>query len=592
MEKKPAILIVDDRRENLLVLERILERSDTVIVKARSGNEALKACLNHDFALALLDVNMPEMNGFELAELMRGEKRLSRVPIIFLTAAYTEKHQIFQGYSSGAVDYLVKPLQPEILLNKVEVFLDIFRQREELQRLNRDLQAAREEADSANRAKSAFLANMSHEIRTPMNAVLGLTDLTLSTELNRQQREYLELIKTSAESLLEVINDILDFSRIEAGKLHLVDAPFEIREVVEKTVRTLAVRSHEKGLELLCRIDPAVPPVLVGDAGRLRQILTNLVGNAVKFTESGEIQVQVEALPEGKPQRLTLRFSVTDTGIGIPHDKLNRLFKSFSQVDSSLSRKYGGSGLGLDISARLVEMMGGAIGVESVEGKGSTFTFRLPFSVAGTREPASSFASGGEKPENPLNPEIAGLRILLAEDNDINQRLALALLKQRGWEATAVRNGREALRALRTDRYDLVLMDVQMPEMDGLEATRRIREEEKGRGGHIPVIGLTAGAFAEDRERCLEAGMDDYLPKPFKAKEFLEVVASHAQPLGASPSSEESGPAVDLSDSLRSVGGSKEFLAESGPEIPRGPASDPREAPGGLAEERRQVAGA
>lgn len=672
-DSKPHVVLVEDDDHFILPMRYALESRGAQVTVLTRGREALEFLANpeKDVDLILLDIGLPDVDGFQVLTQLQGAHGVTRWPVIMLTAS-GELRNVVEAFQHGAYDYLVKPVRMEEFTARIGSCLEKKRLRDELETSNRELVKARDAAEANARFKSEFLANMSHEVRTPMNGIIGLTDLVLEGSLERHQRENLEMIRGSMDVLLHLINDILDLSKIEAGRLALDPHDFDLRRIVENVGELMRPAAQDKGLTLISALAMDAPRMVRGDSIRLRQILLNFIGNAVKFTSEGSVTLWVRSVPG----TYRFRFEVRDTGIGIAREKRDLLFESFVQADISTARRYGGTGLGLSISRSLVELMHGTIGLESEEGLGSLFFFEVDLAPATEPlEPKEKLGSllhpcramlavvpelkallshyleglgcqvltaedwhKGEgvgyffvdskhasiRPPDPActvlwmetsanekavvenetvdgvisqpvklgslleamahpshqdpgsrllnHPEAASnkahstemsthatpLRVLVADDNAINLKVAIRMLERLGYAYDLARHGREVIQKLRAEPFDVVLMDVQMPEMDGYEATQAIRQEQSSGGirPNLPIIAMTANAMRGDRQKCLSAGMDDYLSKPVRLEELrkkLEAIASVSTIQQAVPSQGGPGEPAEEVNSLLEV---------------------------------------
>lgn len=514
------LVTLADITESKLIHERLekyqllIEKTNDVMLFIDDDGNIIEA---NDAAVRMYEYTLEEllaMTVFDLRRIDKTKENIANMQISYQSAVVFET---IHYRKNGVAVHVEVSSQGNVLKNK-NIILNIVRDITERKKSQAEIILAREKAEVANAAKSQFLANMSHEIRTPMNGIIGMTDLALMTNLRDEQRKYLNVVKASTMALLRVLNDILDYSKIEAGEITLEKRLFNLKKILCEVIELFDVGAKQKGLYITLTIDQKIPEQLIGDSVRLRQVLSNLLGNGIKFTDQGQIKVNVTI--EGKTQgTITLRFIVKDTGIGIAENQLDKLFKRFSQVDDSHTRQFGGTGLGLAISKKIIEILGGEIGVESKENIGSTFFFTAVF---GLEEELQEGSSG----HNPVffNKNSREKKILVAEDDLVSRNMVTLVLGKNNFVVSSVENGKQALAAFEQESFDLILMDINMPYLDGYATTAMIRSKEKNRQASTPIIAMTAYALKDDEKKCLEAGMDDYISKPIDLKALIKII--------------------------------------------------------------------
>jgi two-component system, sensor histidine kinase len=518
---KTNILIVDDYQENIDALSGLIAADDVRIFTALNADDALDLLVRYDFGLAIFDVQMPVMDGFELARLARGVKRHRHLPIIFVTAQQETQRVLFEGYESGAVDLLFKPLDPHMVRTKVRVFVELNQQRTRLQDQVEELQRLRVEADSANVAKGQFLANMSHEIRTPLAAVMGFADLIIGESLSEKERaEFSDAIKRNGNLLLKLIDDILDLSKIEANQVEYEKGEFDLNELLSDVESTLSFKARSKGVSLELNRPRQALPVYKSDSLRIKQVLLNIIGNAIKFSERGTVKVDTSIQQNGGTD--SVRFLIADNGIGMTAEQIRKIFRPFGQADSSTVRQFGGSGLGLVISRQIARGLGGDVRlIHSQPGEGSVFEVAFKMERSAKRAALNQLEERTD--ESADLSHLQDKRVLAVDDSEDNLTLIQMFLRGTGVELTTAESGMRALELSAKTPFDLILMDIQMPEMDGHETTRRLRQS----GVTAPILALTAHAIRTEHDRCLAAGCNAVLTKPVKHQTLLASIARH-----------------------------------------------------------------
>ncbi|MHC8948108.1 response regulator [Sphingobacterium hungaricum] len=512
------LLLLDDKEENLISLRALLEDIEHInIISCSDPNEALKICWKDQISIALVDVQMPEINGFEFVSLLKSNPKTNHIIAIMVTAISKEDRYLIKGLESGAVDYLYKPLNPEITIAKVKSFVkqihiqeEIKQKNIELEKSKLDLIRAKEEAVEARKSKEIFLANMSHEIRTPINGIMGILHMLQNSHLDDDQRDWLDRLDGASQSLLLIINDILDLSRVDSGMLKIVNRDLSIKEMVDDIKKIYNIKASNKGLNFEIKLDPRLPMYIKSDALRLQQIIGNFISNSLKFTEQGEIKLCIDVI-ENLDSNYLIRFTVIDTGIGIKSESVEKIFLAFEQADDGITRKFGGTGLGLAIVKRLADLMKGKVSAKSVYGKGSEFYFETLFQV-------SLYYTSKEEKENQQYtklPRLNDLRVLVAEDNELNSFMLAHMLRTWGCDVDIVKNGKFAVENTIKNMYDIILMDTHMPIMSGFEAINEIKSNPSDRVKSIPIITISASVLEYEQQAAYKAGADAVIGKPF-----------------------------------------------------------------------------
>jgi signal transduction histidine kinase len=523
---KTNILIVDDYRENIHALSQLIEADDVQVFSAESANAALSILTEQDIALALIDIQMPQVTGIELAQLIRGVNRYKDLPMIFVTAHQEDQSLIVQGYESGGVDILFKPLNPVIVRSKVRAFVELRKKTDLLKKSIHDLVQLKVEADAANRAKSDFLANMSHEIRTPLSAVLGFSEiLANSNATDAEKKRCRTAIHNNGNQLMRLIDEVLDFSKIEANQLELISESFSLYDLIKDVDMTLSQRKAEKSIQVhffMLAVSP--DDWFVGDAHRIKQVLLNLIGNAIKFTYEGDVEVEVtvEAGPNADSSKF--RIQVKDHGIGIDPKFTAALFTPFTQSDSTTSKNFGGAGLGLAISQRIMRLMGGdVVLLSSQRTEGSTFEVSFVLNKDYGRSKTAAQTQKDEKQVVDFAQTLNGKTVLAVDDSGDNLELLEFMLDEYNVSLTCVQDGNSAYDLVTQNSYDLILMDIQMPQIDGYETTRRIRKF----GFTQPIIALTAHVVKSEIEKCYQAGCNAVVGKPYSKNSLMNAIAQN-----------------------------------------------------------------